>query len=168
MHVESSHCTSQYMQASSCFDCGLSSMYGPGKQFYPQNSTIERVATIPGRGKFPKQQSNRPFRLRISLTYLSATKPNSPHDWYVRWSNPILYDGNCPRKEDNRPKTAHQRIGTSVSLLLHLVRAAGASQVPTVHSQECAPEKKPSVQYSCALARPIHRTQVPAGHGNHR
>ena len=139
-----------------CFDCGLSSMYGPGKQFYPQNSTIGRVATIPGRGKFPKQQSNRPFRLRISLTYLSATKPNSPHDWYVRWSNPILYDGNCPRKEDNRPKTAH------------LVRAARASQVPTVHSQKCAPEKKPSVQYSCVLARPIHRTQVPAGHGNHR
>jgi len=137
---------------------------GRGKFMGLADSTIRRVATISGRGKFPKQQSNRPFRLRIILTYLSATKPNSPHDW----SNPILYDGNCPRKEDNRPKTAHQRIGTSVSLLLHLVRAARASQVPTVHSQKCAPEKKPSVQYSCAHARPIHRTQVPAGHGNHR
>jgi hypothetical protein len=70
----------------------------------------------------------------------------------------------CTVRTDPTRPTSDRNVRFSTG---HLVGAARAHP-PTVHSQKRAPEKNPSVRYSCALARPIHRTQVQAGHGKPR
>jgi len=164
MHVESRQCTSQYMHASAYFDCGLSSMYGPGKQFYPQNSTIGRVATIPGRGKFPKQQSNRPFRLRISLT---CRQPSPIAHMTGMFGGPIQFcttaivlekritDPKRPTSESERPflycSTSFERLGPpksqqSTVKSVHQKRNRAYSTVAHSRDQSTAPRCRPGTE----------------------